>query len=122
MWHYGVDVPTRICSIFAPDCSGSYGDDANGGTVTESSPTCDPEKNPRAARLIRAEEACLKHGGCCLRLAGLYSLERGAHNYWLTSGKDVTGRPDGIINLKRYLRKCHEGRSLLGCDNATVFG
>jgi nucleoside-diphosphate-sugar epimerase len=32
----------------------------------------------------------------------LYSLERGAHNYWLTSGKDVVGRSDGIINLLHY--------------------
>lgn len=37
-----------------------------------------------------------------MRLAGLYSLERGAHNYWLTSGKDVAGRADGIINLLHY--------------------
>jgi nucleoside-diphosphate-sugar epimerase len=80
----------------------SYGDASDGGTVTEDSPTADPETNPRAGRLIRAEEACLKNGGCCLRLAGLYSLERGAHNYWMTSGKDVAGRADGIINLLHY--------------------
>jgi len=79
----------------------SYGG-ADGETVSEDSPTADPETNPRAARLIRAEEACLKNDGCCLRLAGLYSLERGAHNFWLTSGKDVTGRADGIINLLHY--------------------
>jgi nucleoside-diphosphate-sugar epimerase len=89
-------------SIVASIYSGSYGDEADGGIVNESSPICDPEENPRAARLIRAEDACLKHGGCCLRLAGLYSLERGAHNYWLTSGKVVAGRPDGIINLLHY--------------------
>ena len=29
-------------------------------------------------------------------------MERGAHNYWLNSGKDVGGRPDGIINLLHY--------------------
>lgn len=92
-----------ICTqSLLPFDSGSYGDEADGGIVDERSPTCDPEKNPRAARLIRAEDACLKHGGCCLRLAGLYSLERGAHNYWLTSGKGVAGRPDGIINLLHY--------------------
>ena len=80
----------------------SYGDEMDGGRVTEDSPTADPEANPRAGRLIHAEEACLKNGGCCLRLAGLYSLERGAHNYWMTSGKDVAGRADGMINLLHY--------------------
>lgn len=70
--------------------------------MNEDSQTADPETNPRAGRLIRAEEACLKNGGCCLRLAGLYSTERGAHNFWLTSGKDVSGRADGIVNLLHY--------------------
>jgi nucleoside-diphosphate-sugar epimerase len=37
-----------------------------------------------------------------LRLAGLYTLERGAHSFWLNSGKDVSGRADGIINLLHY--------------------
>jgi nucleoside-diphosphate-sugar epimerase len=54
------------------------------------------------ARLAAAEEASLTNGGCVLRLAGLYTLERGAHNYWMTSGKDVAGRADGIINLLHY--------------------
>lgn len=35
-------------------------------------------------------------------MAGLYTLERGAHSFWLNSGKDVTGRADGIINLLHY--------------------
>jgi nucleoside-diphosphate-sugar epimerase len=81
---------------------GIYGSGADGEVVNEDSPTADPETNPRAGKLIRAEEACLANGGCCLRLAGLYSLERGAHNYWLTSGNDVNGRADGIINLLHY--------------------
>lgn len=103
MWHYGVDIFLLVVTqLLLPIALGSYGDGVNGDIVSESSPTCDPETNPRAARLIRAEKACLKHGGCCLRLAGLYSLERGAHNYWLTSGKDVMGRPDGILNLLHY--------------------
>lgn len=37
-----------------------------------------------------------------LRLAGLYTLQRGAHNYWLESGNDVRGREDGWINLLHY--------------------
>lgn len=71
-------------------------------TVTEDSPTASIESSPRTARLIKAEEACRTNGGCCVRLAGLYTLERGAHSFWLNSGKDVTGRADGLINLLHY--------------------
>jgi hypothetical protein len=70
--------------------------------VNENSPLADVSKNPRAARMIYAEQAVLKNGGTSLHLAGLYNLNRGAHNYWLTSGKAVSGRPDGIINQLHY--------------------
>ena len=80
----------------------SYGFGENSQIVNEQSPVADPETNPRSAKLIYAEEAVRKHGGACLRLAGLYNLDRGAHNFWLTSGKDVAGREDGIINLLHY--------------------
>jgi nucleoside-diphosphate-sugar epimerase len=70
--------------------------------VNEDSPVADVTKNPRAGRLINAEKAVLEKGGACLRLAGLYLLVRGAHNFWLTSGKDVSGRADGIINQLHY--------------------
>jgi nucleoside-diphosphate-sugar epimerase len=75
---------------------------ADGEIVTEMSPTDDPESSPRVAKLVHAEAVCLKSGGCCLRLAGLYTLERGAHSYWLKSGKEIQGRKDGIINLLHY--------------------
>ena len=71
-------------------------------TVTESSPLADLNDSPRIGRLVHAEKACLDAGGCCLRLAGLYSLERGPHNFWLTSGKSVSGSPNGIVNLLHY--------------------
>jgi hypothetical protein len=61
----------------------------------------DPEQNPRSARLIYAEEVVRKNGGACLRLAGLYNLERGAHNFWISKG-EVTGSTDGIINQLHY--------------------
>lgn len=43
-------------------------------------------------------------GGCALRLAGLYTVERGAHNYWLEkcSESGIQGREDGIVNLLHY--------------------
>jgi nucleoside-diphosphate-sugar epimerase len=71
-------------------------------SVTESSPTADPDSGPRVQRLLSAEKACLDAGGCCLRLAGLYNLDRGAHNFWLTSGKPISGSADGIVNLLHY--------------------
>ena len=89
------------CFVFTSS-GGIYGQGSDGETVTETSPTADPETNPRTAKLVGAETACRDGGGCVLRLAGLYTLERGAHNYWLESGKDVQGRPDGIINLLHY--------------------
>ena len=75
--------------------------------MNETSPTADPKENPRATKLLNAEEIVVSNGGLVLRLAGLYSLERGAHAFWLkksASGvvKDVKGREDGIINLVNY--------------------
>lgn len=77
--------------------------DASGSTVTEQSPTGDPS-NPRVARLLSAEAAVLEAGGCVLRLAGLYDLQRGAHNYWFSKAgiTDIAGGPDGIINQLHY--------------------
>lgn len=70
--------------------------------MTENSPVADAADNPRVARLVNAEAACIEAGGCVLRLAGLYNLQRGAHNFWLTSGKPVAGSPSGIVNLLHY--------------------
>lgn len=72
--------------------------------VTERSALADESKNPRAKRLIQAEKACLKHGGTVLRLAGLYTFERGAHNYWLEKNptNEVKGCAEGIVNLLHY--------------------
>lgn len=79
--------------------SGAVFGGADGETVNEKSAMTD---TPRAQRLIDAEDASRSNGGAVLRLAGLYLLERGAHNYWLVSGKDIAGRADGIINLLHY--------------------
>ena len=70
--------------------------------MTESSPLADANESPRIARLVQAEEACRQAGGCCLRLAGLYNLQRGPHNFWLTSGKGVSGGANGLINMLHY--------------------
>jgi hypothetical protein len=76
---------------------GAYAD--TGGVLTEASPSAD---GARAAGLIAAESAALGvSGGLVVRLAGLYTLERGAHNHWLTSG-NVAGSRSGLVNLLHY--------------------
>lgn len=84
--------------------SGGVYEGVDGETVNESSPTSDPETNPRSGRMINAEKEVVACGGCALRLAGLYTLERGAHNYWLEkcSETGIQGRRDGIVNLLHY--------------------
>lgn len=83
------------------------GDDVDiSPVVTESSPL--PPPTPRIERLINAENEILKHkGGSVLRLAGLYLLNRGAHNFWLGNTAELTkaeiaGRSDSMINLLHY--------------------
>jgi len=81
----------------------SYGP-GNGEVISESSPL--PEAtmaSPRSLRLVNAEKNALEKKGSVLRLAGLYTLERGAHNYWLEKGDgNVKGSKDGLINLLHY--------------------
>ena len=85
-----------------------YGD-GSGDVVNELSSTNADANNPRVSRMLNAERNALSRGGCALRLAGLYALERGAHNYWLEKfgtgtkgGGSVQGRGDGIVNLLHY--------------------
>lgn len=80
---------------------GIYGP-GNGETVSETTPIPTPE-SPRTKRLVESELNVIAAGGCVLRLAGLYTLERGAHNYWLEkSGGQIKGSKNGIINLLHY--------------------
>ena len=84
--------------------SGGVYEGVDGETVDETSSTLDPITNPRSGRMILAERETISCGGCALRLAGLYTLERGAHNYWLEkcSETGIQGRSDGIVNLLHY--------------------
>ena len=86
---------------------GSGGDEVDvSPIVTESSPL--PTPTPRIERLINAEKEVLKYkGGSVMRLAGLYLLDRGAHNFWLgdtaeLTKEEISGRSDGVINLLHY--------------------
>lgn len=77
--------------------AGVYAED-QGGVVVEDSPVAD---SPRAAKLLAAEAKVLQAGGAVTRLAGLYLIDRGAHNFWL-SQKEVAQRSDGLINQVHY--------------------
>jgi len=81
--------------------SGAVYDASNGAVVDETSSTFDPKDSPRAARLLYAEECCRHNDGTVLRLAGLYTLERGAHNFFL-SKDEISRRPDGVLNTLHY--------------------
>lgn len=82
---------------------GIYGP-GDGDIVNETSPLPESSKaSPRSMRLIQAEEVVKDKNGAVLRLAGLYTLERGAHNFWLEkSDGNIKGSKDGIINLLHY--------------------
>ncbi|KAG8052326.1 hypothetical protein GUJ93_ZPchr0001g31565 [Zizania palustris] len=83
-------------------------------------------RSPRTDVLLKAENVVLEAGGCVLRLAGLYKIDRGAHFFWLRKGS-LDSRPDHIINQIHYedaaslaislMKKGHKGRIFLGCDN-----
>lgn len=90
--------------LFLFTSSGGIYGPGDGETVNETSPLPDPNHaSPRSMRLVKAEENVLGRKGGVLRLAGLYTLERGAHNYWLEKGDGtVRGSRDGIINLLHY--------------------
>mmetsp|Transcript_9357 Transcript_9357/g.14034 ORF Transcript_9357/g.14034 Transcript_9357/m.14034 type:complete len:352 (-) Transcript_9357:253-1308(-) len=106
---------------------GSYLEE-DGGIVSEGSPTKDPDSSPRTKILLDSEKVVLDAGGCVVRLAGLYTLQRGAHSYWLQRGQ-VSGSPEGLINLIHYddaaslvmtalkAGKKSEGQIFLGSDD-----
>lgn len=56
-------------------------------------------------RLIDAEKEVFHRGGRVVRLAGLYSNNRGPHSYWMKlaeEGKVIESNSDGIVNLVHY--------------------
>jgi len=78
--------------------AGSVYGENNGGDVDESSETIRTE---RSGKLLDAEQHVLEAGGCVVRLGGLYTIESGAHNFWLRGG-EFPAKPNGLINLVHY--------------------
>ncbi|BBN09645.1 hypothetical protein MPTK1_4g21460 [Marchantia polymorpha subsp. ruderalis] len=116
------------CLLFTSS-SALYAVSDNGVCDEETAPIVPKGAGPRTDRLHGAEEEVLKVGGNVVRLAGLYTLERGAHSYYLSQGT-IAQRPDHIVNLIHYedaaslcvaiLRAEHRGQIFLGCDNHPV--
>ncbi|KAF3955144.1 hypothetical protein CMV_019603 [Castanea mollissima] len=87
------------------------------GPCDEDTPVVPIGRSPRTDVLLKAEKVVLEYGGCVLR---------GAHVYWLEKGT-VETRPDHILNLIHYedaaslaiaiLKKKLRGQIFLGCDN-----
>lgn len=67
--------------------------------ITERTPVV---REGRALVLVEAESNILAiPEGHVVRLAGLYTVDRGAHSFWLKRGS-VNGAPDGLLNLVHY--------------------
>jgi len=83
---------------FVLTSSGGVFAEDGGGICTETSPTKD---DARAAKMLAAEAAARELGGVVIRLAGLYDLHRGAHEFWFNKGT-VDARDDALVNLLNY--------------------
>ena len=98
--------------------SGGVYAEEDGQVVNEESVVSD---GPRAQKLLSCEKLVLDKGGSVVRLAGLYTLDRGAHNYWCKVGT-VDARPDGLIGLVSYEDAAGSALSVLSCDKSKVAG
>jgi len=84
---------------------------------------------PRSRRRCACGAAVTAAGGAVVRLAGLYLLERGAHNAYLGM-ETVKGRADGLINQVHYadaasavvaaLQRAQAGDTLVAADDAPL--
>jgi nucleoside-diphosphate-sugar epimerase len=98
---------------------GIYGD-SNGNTVTENFRV--DSRSSRSTKLITAEELIISRGGISVRLAGLYTEQRGPHTYWLKSGKPIDGSPNGIVNMLHYADAAGSAiAALLNGKSGTVY-
>ena len=79
--------------------AGVYAENA-GGVVNEGS---EVKHSPYTDQILGGESHVLAAGGSVVRLGGLFTVNRGAHNFWLTSGRPAfTSAPNGLINLISY--------------------
>eukprot|EP00092_Neocalanus_flemingeri_P038517 GFUD01041935.1.p1 GENE.GFUD01041935.1~~GFUD01041935.1.p1 ORF type:complete len:279 (+),score=79.95 GFUD01041935.1:34-870(+) len=91
-------VPGEEGAAFVFTSAGSVYSENCGGEVDEKSETVRTE---RSGKLLDGEEHVLASGGCVVRLGGLYTVDGGAHGYWLKGGQ-FPAKPRGLINLVHY--------------------
>lgn len=85
-------------SFLMASSGGVFAEDG-GGVVDEAGGTLE---TPRALKLLGAERAAIEAGGAVVRLAGLYTRDRGAHAYWFKRGT-IEARGDGsLLNFLHY--------------------
>ncbi|EME28001.1 uncharacterized protein Gasu_45020 [Galdieria sulphuraria] len=133
-----VDEVRRAISLWKGDgnfvftSSGSVYQQNNGEMVDERTATASVQDSNASSQalLIACENEVLQSGGNVIRLAGLYSKERGAHAYWLRTGQ-VKGNPTALVNLIHYddaanlvicvlCRQDLRSEILLGCDSHPI--
>ena len=97
-------------AAFVFTSSGSVFAENDGGEVDE---TSEVVRTVRSEKLVDGEEAVLGHGGCVLRLGGLYPYSRETMQFYSKKGSQIA-RPRGIINQVRELLKTEEKNSKNG--------
>lgn len=112
--------------VFLFTSSSAVYDCSDNGSCDEDTPIVPLGQSPRTDVLLKAEHEVLQVGGTVVRLAGLYTFERGPHAYWAKKGT-VDARPDHILNLIHYedaaslcmtiLKKGYHKQVFMGCDN-----
>ncbi|KAH7432472.1 hypothetical protein KP509_07G024100 [Ceratopteris richardii] len=112
--------------VFLFTSSSAVYDCMDNGDCDENTPIVPLGRSPRTDVILTAEKEVLKVGGTVVRLAGLYTRDRGAHIYWLKRGT-VDSRPDHIVNLIHYedaaslcvtiMKKGFRNDVFMGCDN-----
>jgi len=97
------------CFVFTS--SGGVYSENNGGVVDENSQV-ESSCSARQEMLLKTEETVMENGGFVVRFAGLYTKQRGPHNYWLREGNEgkpneFSSNPEGLINLIHYDDAAH---------------
>ncbi len=91
------EVASNVKGVFLHTSSGGVYNPE--GTITETTPC--PGGSLRQDKMLAAEAAVLSEGGVVARLAGLYTVSRGAHMYFLQQ-PEVPGDPESTVNLVHY--------------------
>ncbi|XP_057539632.1 uncharacterized protein LOC130817769 isoform X4 [Amaranthus tricolor] len=88
-------------------------DCSDNGSCDEDTPAVPMGRSPRTDVLLKAENVVLDHGGCVLRLAGLYISFLSSDLFLVSLGMHW----DAASLTNAILKKKFRARVFLGCDN-----